>query len=213
MCIAIVAPAGKVVRPEHLREAHNSNNDGSGYAYVDKDSNKVVIKKGYFTAEAFTEAYQRTLEEGHGETSPMLLHFRIATMGKVERDNCHPFAIDNGALIHNGILFYGVDRSGKDRSDTRIFAEYVGKSFTYDRVNRNMKFLKNLARSNKIALLFDDRKYAIINEDLGLWDDGIWYSNRSYVPYTRGSTGYYSGRGYSGGYPYGAGYPYKEDWE
>lgn len=182
MCIAIVATPGAYVDEPRLRACAAANRDGGGYAYVDKDSRKVIIKKGFMKVEDFIESYKQTLDEGHGEENAMLLHFRIATMGAVNRDNCHPFAINEGALIHNGSLFWGDDPSGKDRSDTRIFAEELFPSFTYDRVRDNKKMLEQLVSYNKIAMLFDSGNYVILNESGGMWDEDVWYSNSGYLP-------------------------------
>lgn len=196
MCIAIVATPGAYVDEPRLRACASTNRDGGGYAYVDKDSNKVIIKKGFMKIDDFIDSYKQTLDEGHGETNAMLLHFRIATMGGVNRDNCHPFAINNGALIHNGSLFWGDDPSGQDRSDTRIFAEELFPTFTYERVRDHKRMLEQLVSYNKIAMLFDSGNYIILNEGSGTWDEDVWYSNGGYIArdYTR-DTGWNRRRG------------------
>lgn len=192
MCIAIVATAGAVVPQVNLEGSFAANGDGAGYAYVDKHTNEVVIKKGFFDIDNFMRSYKQTLDEGHGDHAAMLLHFRIATMGRVNSDNCHPFKIKGGALIHNGSLFYGRDPSGKDRSDTRIFAETLSDAFTYERVRNHREELTDIISFNKVAMLFDGGNYIILNEENGSWKDDVWYSNNSYL--------WRSGYGGYGGY-------------
>lgn len=181
MCIAIVTTTGAWVDEPALRSCAYINGDGGGYAYIDMNDGEVKIKKGFFKVEDFIDSYKRTLDEGHGEYNAMLLHFRVATMGAKNTDNCHPFPIKDGALIHNGHLFSSNDPTGKDRSDTRIFTEELFPNFTYERVRDNKDALGGLLRSNKVAMLFKDGNYIILNERYGHWNKDVWYSNHSYT--------------------------------
>lgn len=180
MCIAIVTTAGTACTDDAIKNSFAANSHGAGFAFIDKDSGEVQVRKGYFTVESFLNAYKGVLDQGHADLHAMLLHFRVATMGGRTMDNCHPFRIKNGALVHNGVLFYGVDPSGKDRSDTRIWAEELLPDFTYERVRDNIDVLSQIVSYNKIAMLFNGGNYAILNEDLGHWVDDVWYSNTSF---------------------------------
>lgn len=182
MCIAIVTTAGTAVDDATVRNCYAANPHGSGFAYIDKDSHEVQIRKGYFSVDAFLTAYKGVLDKGHADVGAMLLHFRVATMGGRTMDNCHPFRIKHGALIHNGVLFYGVDPTNKDRSDTRIWAEELTPDFTYERVRDNKDVLEQIINYNKIAMLFNGGNYAILNEDAGHWVDDVWYSNSTFRP-------------------------------
>lgn len=174
LCIAIVKPVGKEITDEAIRNSAASNRDGGGYAFVGPKG-KLVVKKGYFNVEKFIEDY-RADEALYGSTSPALLHFRISTGGGVTVDNCHPFEYKHGALIHNGYFFSG----SADKSDTRILVEAVGDKLTAKNVKEHSDKLSKAFAGSKVAILFKDRSFAIINEPSGMWDGGVWYSNGSF---------------------------------
>lgn len=174
MCIAILTKAGASVPRELLGMYFDGNRDGAGFAYINAED-KVEIDKGYFSRESFLDKYEKLLADGRN-AKPMLLHARIATTGKVGRDNCHPFNIKDGALIHNGTFWYG----GRDAefSDTRAFAATLHNVLTYDDINVNLKRIQlAVGGTNKVAMLFNEGKYLILNEDMGTWHDNVWYSN------------------------------------
>lgn len=168
---------------EDIRASARSNGDGGGMAYI-KD-NKVVVEKGFMKVDDFLERYNKVVAEGATE-SPMLVHFRIATTGAVNKDNCHPFIVGrgegNGAVVHNGWFYSGGRNAVK--SDTRVVVERQRNNLSYDAIRNSLVDLeKEITGSNKLAFLFDDGKYVIVNEDRGTWHDGIWYSNSWFKPH------------------------------
>ena len=180
MCLAILQPANKRTPIDNLHAGWISNPDGAGYAFVHEG--KVVIRKGYMKLKEFLAAYNTDVT-AHAD-SPFLIHFRIRSMGGKDEFNTHPFPIEGGALIHNGTLTGtgAVYHSGD--SDTRIFANKFGKHLSYDFVLAHRPDLDEaLGAGNKIALLYDDGNYHILNEQQGKWEDGVWYSNHSYKGY------------------------------
>lgn len=178
MCIAIVKKPGGVITDEQLQQCHLSNSDGAGFAYV-KGDGEVVVEKGFFDPQKMIEAVRAAEKIAEAEGSPMLIHFRISTGGKVDADNCHPFAYDHGAGIHNGWFFPATS----DKSDTREFFEEAGPVFSKENVERNAKGLDTAFGGNKVAFLFKDKTFHIVNESSGQWHDGVWYSNSSWKPH------------------------------
>jgi glutamine amidotransferase len=90
-------------------------------------------------------------------------------------------------VAHNGVL-PGVVRPGKGdaRSDTRIAAEDFLPAFGSLRTRRARARLERwMTPDNKMVILTVDRRFRqqsfILNEDAGLWDRGIWYSNDGYL--------------------------------
>lgn len=182
MCIAIVAPAGNVVDAPTLVTCFNSNPDGAGFAYI-KDG-KVELSKGFFKIGEMVPAYHKIAEK-YGQDNPMLIHFRIATEGKVNKANCHPFRIKGGALIHNGMLWSTKQGLDAEFSDTRSFAQRLHNELRYDVVKASINELASAIEWNKLAMLYDNGEYIRV----GKWyeDNGIWYSNEGYLPWdTRG---------------------------
>lgn len=178
MCLAILKPAAGVVPLDRLRNGWISNPDGGGYGYV--HNGKSVIRKGFDKLKEFTDAY--AADAAQFSTSPFLIHFRIRTMGAKDADNTHPFQIENGILIHNGSLNGTGATYGTGKSDTALFAERFSKDLTYDFVHNNRTELSTALGYNKVAILYDDGRYTIINEKDGYWDNDVWYSNKTYTP-------------------------------
>jgi hypothetical protein len=183
MCIAVAKPRDIKVRKKVLKECFRNNPDGVGFAYPSKKEKKVEIHKGYFSFRQFWADYRKIQETG----CPMIIHFRIATSGKVDGENCHPWRINKKhALIHNGILAHKIDLEHEDVSDTGLFTEHFFKPiFAHGPalwLNPAFKWLieESIGNTNKIAILSADGEIRIFNEKQGEWDAGIWFSNKSY---------------------------------
>jgi hypothetical protein len=209
MCIAIVKPAGHWVSKEHLANSFKANPHGAGYAYIGENG-KVVTKKGFFAFDKFFKSYSKDVTT---ETMAFV-HFRIATKGKTDEANCHPFAIDNGVLMHNGpCLNYVHCKGDAERSDSREFAEDMVKTLNLEQIKSLRPVIESFAGTEKVAFLFDGGEYVICNEKQGLWSEGCWYSNTSFRGYFNVTTGNaYRGQdsfGGYGGYAGGGSYDYR----
>ena len=179
MCIAIYKPADQTITKATLAECFNSNSDGAGFMYV--EDKKLHMQKGFFKFEEFYEAYKPH------ENKQAVIHFRIKTHGPVAVENCHPFHINKGlGFVHNGII------SGFGsalHSDTRDFNEKIIQPLVAKWGNLAIfqPAIKSLveARIGYSKLIFLDRhgNVDIFNENKGVWDSGVWYSNTSYKPY------------------------------
>lgn len=183
MCVAALVKPGAIITPDRLWAGWLINRDGGGFAYIDENG-EVVIKKGFFKYNAFQKAYMNAAEK-YAESSPFLVHMRIKTAGSVKEENCHPFKIKDGAMIHNGSLFYPTgDDAKSDKSDTRIFAERFHNILKLEDVLRVQEdILFAFGRTNKLVFLYNDKRYAIVNEKTGFWYNDVWYSNASCTPY------------------------------
>lgn len=187
MCIAIVKPAGADIPIAHLSQGWISNPDGGGYGFnVD---GKAVIRKGYRKLKDFLAAYNADVK-AHPESN-FLVHFRIRSMGDKGAEHTHPYQIENGILIHNGTLTGTGAKWDSGPSDTRIFADRFSKNLSFDLIQNNKeKWNAALTSSNKVAILYDDGRYQIINEGSGVWNGDVWYSNRSFVQWNTNTSHY-----------------------
>lgn len=174
MCIAIVKPKDKVIPKEVLQTCCENNPDGMGFAFC-KDDN-IYIRKYLKDFEKFYKDYSKV-----ETTSPMLIHFRIATHGGINVENCHPFILNSHmALIHNGIISGYGDKEKK--SDTRDFIDRVIGNISHKQW-KNASFRElvgNAIGYSKFGILDRQGNIYIINESKGYWTDGVWYSNKSY---------------------------------
>lgn len=177
MCIAIAKPKGKTITKERLETCFKNNPDGCGFAYI--NGGNLYIEK-FMEFEDFYKSYST-----HEHDSNMLIHFRIATHGGVNLENCHPFKLnDRMALIHNGVLTGYGDRNSK--SDTRDFIDKILSKISW-KMWKNEAFRTLVGEaigSSKFGVLDISGDMFIINKELGVVDDDVWYSNSSYKPRT-----------------------------
>lgn len=181
MCIAILTTPGTAVDKKVFRRCWWNNQHGFGMAYNNpRDASAVVIDKGYMTIDSAWKAYNR-LADTVGKDSPMLLHFRAATVGEKSVNNCHPFKVKGGAMIHNGTFFRD---STLKKSDTCVVAETMHNELTYENLTKNKKEFDEAFGYNRVAFLYGNGKYVLFSEhynsrngQVGQWCDGIWYSN------------------------------------
>lgn len=179
MCVAIVARIGHRVSNLQMYAGWTRNKDGGGFAYV--HDGKVVISKGFMTYSELIAAYSAAFEL-YGATSAFLVHMRVRSAGSVSQANTHPFPVMGGALIHNGTMFTPTGEKlgpADDRwSDTRGFAESLHDKLSYENAClAKTKLEKLIGAFNKIALLYDNGQFVILNEASGEWVDDVWFSN------------------------------------
>lgn len=196
MCIAIYSLKGtQVPNNDILRTCFRNNSDGAGFAF-NTDDNKVQIVKGFMDFESFITAFHKYDNNFNFKERGVLIHFRIATHGKVVPGCCHPFPISSNekhlnkqkftssyAAIHNGIIFLTA-KNNSAISDTMLFIkDYLSK------LSSNRGWFYN---PKNIELIHDliDSKMAIINGNGDIistsgfekGSDGNYYSNSSYKP-------------------------------
>jgi len=198
MCIAIYKPQGKILTRKALQNSFSANRDGAGFAYV--DNGEVCMQKGFFTFEKFMEAF-----EPH-QDKQAIIHFRIATHKAVNGKNCHPWRVvtdDDGqpeieggeitepkkglVFIHNGMI--SNCNKDDDLSDTGNFNKYVLQPLASDHpdfwLENHFKWLIEAAigKGNKLVFMDSNGEFRIFNSEQGVWDSGVWFSNKSYHNY------------------------------
>jgi len=177
MCLAVYKPAKVRVDWDALAEGFRSNNHGAGFAVA--HGGGLVVEKGFFTFDSFREAYLQY------EADKSIIHFRLATHGEKNKDNCHPFMVTpHLAMIHNGVLDI-CTKSEPHMSDTWHYVEYILKPMAalapdwYS--HTGIQFMGEEAiRGSKFVFLRADGDWHIWNQNSGHWLGDTWYSNRSY---------------------------------
>lgn len=183
MCIAIYKPHGKDISKDILRRCWVNNSDGAGFMY--SENNKLIIKKGFFNFKRFWKSYQVSSLVG----KDVVIHFRIATHGIIDKENCHPHLVnENLAFVHNGIIETSKNIVLSDQSDTILFNESIlqrlDKKFNgSDWINCKVivELIAGYIEDSKLIFMDHRGTVKIINENLGCWDAGIWYSNSGYL--------------------------------
>lgn len=182
MCLLCYFPPQAEVSPINLENACLTNPDGFGFSFL-KSDNELT----YFHTMNADQAIDLFISEREKHPdSHALFHARIATAGEVTVDNCHPFVIGgvSALLGHNGHLPIDLSK-GEKRSDTKVFAQdLLPKWISSLDDPKRFKKLEKWASGNKLVILTNDQKLKkpvyLINESLGHWAEGVWYSNFSY---------------------------------
>lgn len=181
MCIIVFKPENVSVDCETLRICYESNPDGAGYMFPCEGG--LLIKKGFFTFDDFHAAWEKT-QKIYSDELPVIFHFRIATAGRIDKTNCHPHRIARDlGFVHNGILsFVKVPKHGK-LSDTIIYRDrylstLIGQSLHNDKLFGVIS--THIGINNKFVFMNGKGEVVICNEEQGLWENGLWFSNTSF---------------------------------
>jgi len=177
VCIAILKPKESKIKTETLRECWESNPHGAGFMYA--KNNRVIVRKELKNFERFLKEYRKHEQIG----GKMVIHFRIMTHGKLDYKNTHPHRVNNNTwLVHNGVISQHSYKNAK-LSDTVKFCKMLaGLPVDFMQSKPTLKLIGGYIDTDKIILMDTSGKTRIINEDQGIWDGGIWYSNQSYEP-------------------------------
>jgi hypothetical protein len=188
MCMLTYLPEGVLPDTEALANGALTNNDGHGFAIV--AGNRLIMGRG-MDSEVVIAHFVR-LRSTH-RRGPALFHSRFSTGGTVSKFNCHPFRIGGDrrtVLAHNGV-FPDLARPGPGdkRSDTHILAEDLLRGIDLGNAAVRTLLQDWMGSRNKVVLLTVnpayDRTSYILNEDHGVWHEGIWYSNHDFEAYTQ----------------------------
>ena len=186
MCIVIYQPKGKQVQKAILQKAFENNPDGAGFM-VQKDKEAPYMMKGFFDFDKFYKSY---LPFSKGDYN-VAIHFRIATHGTVNKDNCHPFKISsdiadtvlfNGRadslIMHNGIISSIMTPRNLSYSDTMNFIAKI-LCWMKDLKSKDLtEVLENLESYSKFCIM--RKGFDPILAGLFIEDRGIFYSNSTY---------------------------------
>jgi predicted glutamine amidotransferase len=178
MCIAILntKKAGRLPK-SHIKNSWDNNDMGAGLLW--NEDNKLSVFKTYDYDE-YISKYNELRDNAN--IGNIVLHFRIATSGYKGEHNLHPFLVsDTLGFVHNGVI---KGLGNKQFSDTYEFNDML-KKFKHNFLACDMSkyFISEYIGYSKLLFLDADDKYTIINEELGKWADGNWYSNNSYKQY------------------------------
>ena len=175
MCIAIVKPSGiDLPSYEKLENAYSNNPHSIGVATHEKNDTISIVKN----FQNFNE-FRVFVKEDITKEDLVFIHFRYATHGTIDINNCQPFFISNNqsiinqkfaVLMHNGVFNLG--KLEKNKSDTRTLVEMIyNKKFELDED-------KLIRSNNKVAIMNTNGTYNIYGE----WFNykGCWFSNETY---------------------------------
>jgi hypothetical protein len=183
MCLIIFSPNIKhaKIRQSVLTRGFARNSDGAGLAYIDA-SGELAVSKAYMEIEPFLKEYDRI--RASVKRGPLLIHFRWGTCGPNNETNTQPLVIHGGRLVmaHNGV-FSGLSAVDSDVSDSVRLARLIRRNaWEHPFTKAQADMLVALCNESSKLVFIDNRgKYTIINEKLGAWRAGSWYSDKGRV--------------------------------
>lgn len=199
MCIAIVKPYGEELpTKELLKTAWSNNPDGGGLMF--NDGQNVYIHKGFTKFKGFYKFLKLLDKKVNLKERDLVIHFRIATSGGINRECTHPFPVSDSydemkrldhvckyGFAHNGIIFQYGDKT--KFSDTMEYNKRV--IYNIHDLENSEPLLDSLAYENASRFVVMSKDNFILGGD---WsynkENGCYFSNGSYKAdyYTKTTT-------------------------
>lgn len=158
-----------------LESVFGSNPDGFGVMYAAGGS-AVAVK-----------SLPKSIDEARGWLEDALprsecdvaVHARFATHGSVSENNTHPYPVDGGFLMHNGILQPTTHLATDGNSDTWHFCrQYLdGATNVIFSEPDLMAAMAEFIGDNRFVFLDSGGRMVIVNKEQGLTHEGVWYAN------------------------------------
>jgi hypothetical protein len=175
MCIIIHRPKGAAARLSRDTIARCCDNNPHGFGMMWVNDGKVLTAR-YMPSQR-KDFIKRALMLQAADL-PLVLHFRWATHGAVEKANTHPFIIEKGksAMCHNGILSIPCV---KGWSDTRTFCNEILQRLPagWESDPALYWLVDQATMGSKVAIMYADGAVTILHKNAGITEQGIWYSN------------------------------------
>ena len=174
MCIAILNTA-EAIDEQILINCYEGNRDGQGLIYAENGQLKIYKT---LDLKEFLNTYYEVRKQ---IKTPIVIHFRMATHGNIDLENCHPFKVNkNLAFVHNGII---ANYGNGNYSDTYCYNEKrlktLQNNFLKSRFIREF-IAEEIGSYNKLIFMDNHSNYTIVNEEVGIWENDNWYSNSGY---------------------------------
>lgn len=195
MCLLIVKPKGRHINRDWITHGAKANPHGNGAAWIEKDGMWTI--RSVCSADSFAKTAMDRIKD-----RPAIIHFRLATHGKKDDANCHPFPLLHGWwMAHNGIIA-GLEHP--EKSDTAMYAEILKCRMELDpdylEKEESLEQMEIEIGWSKLAFLNQEGRHIIVNEKDGTWENGVWFSNDGHKepkPFHHWE-GYNYGREYTG---------------
>jgi len=191
MCIIIHKPKDKTVDLDALKRCWDRNDHGAGFMFA--NDNKVWGNKGYMTFEALLAGLHGAGFYRKGKLTgkhAVTIHFRLASHGKIQPSNCHPFPVTDEldvlkarfweadcGVAHNGVI--PIERDNKNISDTMTYI-MARMSMVYDQMDNDEVYnlVAEETTGSRLFILKADGSHILF----GGWteEDGILYSNEGF---------------------------------
>ena len=171
MCVIIYKKKESKINLETLMLARNTNPDGMGLAYF--DGSEVIFERNLKPSK---KDLQACIQKTEGKEA--IFHFRIATSGGVNLENCQPIFNKKGnfLLFHNGVV-HSLNGASNTASDT-VLLSYL---LEHSEVDKNKLLEKLASKTYSKFVLIDDTNKLFLFGDFKEYK-GLLCSNLNFVP-------------------------------
>lgn len=171
MCVILYKKKESKIDLETLLLARNTNPDGMGLAYF--DDSEVIFERNLKPSKRDLQACIKKTEEKEA-----IFHFRIATSGGVNLENCQPIYNKKGnfLLFHNGVV-HSLNGASATASDT-VLLSYL---LEHNEVDKNKLLEKIAQKTYSKFVLIDDNNRLFLFGDYKQYK-GLLCSNLNFVP-------------------------------
>ena len=180
MCIICIKKRGvKFPSMETVKTMCDNNNHGFALVYNYGQGTKIfrTLNEANFLAE-----YKRVKKRCSAKKTSLFIHARIKTHGTQRVENCHGWHDDECGLVfaHNGILTGVANRDDMTDSET-FFRDLFLPAYAVGGWNIAKRAIQAIIGTSKFV--FMDSYGTISHFGDYIEDEGLLYSNTSYVPY------------------------------
>tara|TARA_R110000823_G_scaffold44519_5_gene115281 strand:- start:404 stop:1417 length:1014 start_codon:yes stop_codon:yes gene_type:complete len=162
MCIIIIKDNNKLIKTDTLVASAKINPHGLGVLWLDK----------------WDVTYHKSDDYMILKTDrPYIAHFRFATIGKINKANCHPFNITNDEMLfQNGSIW---NLGNKNKTDTQHMAEILS-----DIPKDRWAEVLEMSDCRFVTANLKEQTYELYNEEDWIERNGIMYSKKNVLDKT-----------------------------
>ena len=172
MCVILYKKKESRIELETLLLARNTNPDGMGLAYFDEKEGVIFERNLKPNKRDLQTCIRKT------EGKEAIFHFRIATSGGVNLENCQPIFNKKGnfLLFHNGVI-HSLNGASSTASDT-VLLSYL---LEHSEVDKNKLLEKLATKTFSKFVLIDESNQVFLFGDYKNYK-GLLCSNLNFVP-------------------------------
>ena len=193
MCELLAISSEKPLKTnKYLKTFYNhSKHHPHGWGLAIKDKNKYIIDKE--PQKANNSIKLKEILEKDIITDNLIAHIRLATLGNMIKENCHPFSKKDNLgrtwlLMHNGTIFDGEElekykKVQEGQSDSERILLYIVDQINHTKFHSSTELIQlldelitNLAKNNKLNIMLICNDLIIVHAN---YKNSLYYLEKS----------------------------------
>ncbi|MDR0479172.1 MAG: hypothetical protein LBH31_05095 [Burkholderiaceae bacterium] len=181
MCIIITGTAHNLRcvllnTPGLIESIYDHNPHGLGLMTYDAGQSRAIAHKTL--PKSAHQAWLFLQEKLPHDGRQAAVHARLTTHGATDLDNCHPYRIGDGWLMHNGMLDSG-NAADRRKSDTwHYIRNYLGHDGSLLLTPHGRRLVsEHIGPGNRFVYLAPTGNMVTVNKHTGVKYQKLWFSN------------------------------------